>query len=107
VLYADRTDASDDTDPKRSQIEEPAPPPGPEPTPAVSRGTRPAIPPKESILHFQQWELTSLIQWIESDGRLRTDDELIANLIRELGFQKRGTRIEAACRGALRQVRAG
>lgn len=74
---------------------------------AACRGHRPPVLRKETIAHYHHHELRALIQWIQSDGRLRTDDELIAELVRELGFQKRGTRIEAACREALRQVRTG
>ncbi len=35
-------------------------------------------------------EIISLIEWIESHGCLRTDDEMI----KELGFKKRGSGIE-------------
>jgi len=108
VAEADRVDAAADETPLRSSADTAvSPPAAPEPPRAAGRASRPSIPTKESILHYQQWELTSLIGWIESDGRLRTDDELVAELTRELGFHKRGARIEAKCREALRQVRAG
>jgi hypothetical protein len=46
-----------------------------------------------------------LIQWIESDTLLRTEDALLAEAIRQLGFQKRGSRIVAALIEAIRQAR--
>jgi hypothetical protein len=61
---------------------------------------------KDTITQYHHHELRALIQWIQSDGRLRTDDELIAELVRELGFQKRGSRIEAVCREALRLAKS-
>jgi hypothetical protein len=40
-------------------------------------------------------ELAELVKWIGSDGRLRTDDQIIAELVPMLGFARRGARIEA------------
>jgi len=71
-------------------------------------GTIPLAPPgaRSGNSTWRLWAGGSmscaLIQWIQSDSRLRTDDELIAELVRELGFQRRGPRIEAVCREALR-----
>ena len=39
-----------------------------------------------------------MVEWIESDGRLRTHDEIIDELLPELGFQRRGARIEDVLR---------
>jgi hypothetical protein len=47
-----------------------------------------------------------LIQWISSDGQLRTDEEIIAEMVSVLGFIRRGVRIEAAVRKALQSYRA-
>jgi hypothetical protein len=63
-------------------------------------------PAKESISGYPQRELISLIEWINSDGRLRTDEEIIEEMIPELGFSRRGPRIEAAIRSALEAMRA-
>jgi len=37
--------------------------------------------------------LRDLLAWIRSDGRLRTNAELLDEMIRELGFHRRGARI--------------
>jgi Arc/MetJ family transcription regulator len=46
-----------------------------------------------------------LIRWIESDTLLRTEDELLTEAVRELGFKKRGSKIRAALTEAIRQTR--
>jgi hypothetical protein len=71
-----------------------------------ARKPRPAIVPKESIIGYSRRELRSLIEWINSDGRLRTDEEIIEEMIPELGFSRRGPRIEAAIRSVLDVMRA-
>ena len=73
---------------------------------AQARKPRPAIPLKPSIAHYRRRELIELIQWIASDGRLRTDDEIVAEMVSALGFARRGARIEAAIRNAIRFARA-
>jgi hypothetical protein len=74
---------------------------------ALERGHRPMVGRRETITQYHRSELRAMVQWIQSDGRLRTDDELIAELVRELGFQKRGARIEACCREVVAQLRVG
>lgn len=44
-------------------------------------------------------------RWIESDELIRTQDELILETMRELGFQKRGKKIVAAIEAAIFQAR--
>jgi hypothetical protein len=46
------------------------------------------------------------MEWIESDGILRSDDELLVETMRELGYQRRGARIERVLRGALTMYRS-
>lgn len=43
-----------------------------------------------------------LIRWIESDGLLRTDESLIDELVRELGYARRGRRIVERLQSAIR-----
>jgi hypothetical protein len=50
--------------------------------------------------------LRDLITWIESDRILRTEDEVLAEAITALGFQRRGARIEAALRTAIADSRS-
>jgi hypothetical protein len=48
-----------------------------------------------------------LIEWLSSDGQLRTDDEIVTEMISVLGFSRRGVRIEAAIKSALQSYRSG
>ncbi|HKV93642.1 MAG TPA: AAA domain-containing protein [Candidatus Angelobacter sp.] len=65
------------------------------------RKIKPAIPLKPSIAHYSVRELAELINWINSDGQLRTDEEIITEMVSVLGFARRGTRIELALRNAI------
>jgi hypothetical protein len=47
-----------------------------------------------------------VVRWIETDDLVRTEDDLLLDTMAELGFQKRGTKIVAAIRAAIRQARA-
>ena len=49
--------------------------------------------------------MRSLARWILSDTLLRTDDDLMSEMRRELGFKRRGSRIDAALKGAIQAVR--
>ena len=90
---------------------EPVAPPVVEPPPAPSRGPRPNVPRKgtawgyDAITDYRDGELAALARWIDSDGLLRTDDQLMAEMQRELGFQRKGKRIEDALGRAIRQAR--
>lgn len=46
---------------------------------------------RESIWQYELDEIVSLIRWIRSDGRLRTDDEIVDKMVRELGSRAGGT----------------
>jgi hypothetical protein len=106
VAHADQEDArSEDAPPPNGHKGSEGPGAG-SPLPLAGRGPRPLLPQRESITGFHPHELHSLVHWIESDGRLRTDDELITELVKELGFQKRGARIEAVLRDAIEHVRS-
>jgi hypothetical protein len=61
---------------------------------------------RTSIAQYTSRELVQLIRWISSDGQLRTDEEIIAEMVSVLGFSRRGTRIEAAARKALQIYRS-
>jgi hypothetical protein len=52
-------------------------------------------------------QLVELMQWIESDDLLRTEDELIDEAMRELGFQRHGAKIVGTLRAAIRRARGG
>lgn len=82
-----------------------------EPSPASAsaspaRSPRPNVPPhRGSIDRYSPGELVALVSWIRSDTLLRTDEELMAEMRRQLGFQRRGSRIDAALRRAIDQER--
>jgi len=65
--------------------------------PPLSRAARtapaPRLPPYTSIADLNDATLRDLLTWIRSDGRLRTNAELLDEMIRELGFHRRGARI--------------
>jgi very-short-patch-repair endonuclease len=84
-------------------------------TPALAVGGRQAAPRRgpcpilitgEGIDSYSHSELVALIQWIKSDTLLRTEDELLAEAMRQLRFQKRGSRIVAALTAAIHQARS-
>ena len=76
-----------------------APPPARAPRPAVYRG-RP-------ITDYTQAQLQAIVRWIESDTLLRTREELIEEVMRDLGFLRHGKRIDAAIKRAIASERRG
>ena len=77
------------------------------PAPAERRmGSRPNLPMRRPIDEYSPVQLDALIRWLLSDRRLRTDEQLIAEAMQELGFRRRGHRIEQALTYAIRRVRA-
>ena len=65
------------------------------------REPRPVMPERESINQYTRLELLTLLKWIESDGQLRSDDEIIEEMVAALGFRRRGARIDATIRESL------
>jgi very-short-patch-repair endonuclease/DNA polymerase III delta prime subunit len=78
--------------PPRTQIE--APPP-------LRRLPKPRLIPGSPITEYATGDLVSLVRWIRSDGILRTHEELIVEMLNELGFKRRGHRIDEAFRAAI------
>ncbi|HEY0735383.1 MAG TPA: AAA domain-containing protein [Herpetosiphonaceae bacterium] len=74
-------------------------------TPAPSRGPRPNIGSWTTITDYTEEELVALVKWIQSDGRLRTDDEVAEEMVQELGFRRRGPRIMSTIRKAIARAR--
>jgi hypothetical protein len=72
-----------------------------------SRGPRPPLQPGLPITAYRHTDLVDLIRWIESDTLLRTEDEILDEVIRELGFARRGPRIREAVTVALAAARTG
>ena len=72
-----------------------------EPAPSIARDKRPSAIRGQPIQEYSQKNLVDLVRWIESDTLLRTEEQLLVDLMNELGFQRRGTRIEATLREAI------
>ena len=70
------------------------------------RTPRPFIPTYRSITDYNQNQLRTIIRWIESDTLLRSQEQLLVETMRELGFARRGTRIVDALNRAIRAERA-
>jgi very-short-patch-repair endonuclease len=70
-----------------------------------ARGPKPPIPPGLSIDQYSQRDLIAIANWVESDTLLRTEDQVLAEVMRTLGFQRRGSRIVATIQRAIRQAR--
>jgi hypothetical protein len=66
---------------------------------------RPQLPTGVPITAYEPEELVALIRWIESDTLLRTEEEVIDEVMRELGLKRRGPRIREAIVEALREAR--
>ena len=74
----------------------------PQPPAAGQRkGPRPWITPGYPIDTYSDAELLSLAHWIRSDDALRTQDELLQEMMRELGFQRRGKNVVARFAAAI------
>ena len=69
-------------------------------------GPRPWITPGQPIEAYSDAELLKLAQWIRSDDILRTQDELLQEMMRELGFQRRGKNVVARLTAAITQSAA-
>ena len=100
ALAADRSAPSSAPPPQELPEEPPE-----EPPPSPSRDPRPNVPPGRKIDDYSPRQLINIIQWIESDGRLRTEDELLVEAMQELGFKRRGTKIVAALTQAIHRAR--
>ncbi|MGD0067901.1 MAG: hypothetical protein ABSB76_31275 [Streptosporangiaceae bacterium] len=68
--------------------------------PGPRKGPRPWVTPGYPIETYSDGDLVNLARWIRSDDALRTQDELLQEMMQALGFQRRGknvvTRLTAA-----------
>ena len=71
------------------------------PAPGQRIGPRPWITRGQLIEAYSDAELLRLAQWIRSDDILRTQDELLQEMMRELGFQRRGKNVVARLTAAI------
>jgi very-short-patch-repair endonuclease len=88
------------------QRQDAAPDPAPDLIdPARRAGPCPVPTRRGSIGEYSLADLTAVVRWIESDTLLRTEDELLAEAVRALGFGRRGSKITAAITAAIAQAR--
>jgi hypothetical protein len=66
---------------------------------------KPLLPYGLPITNYTHQQLVRLIRWIESDTLLRTEEQLLEQVMNELGFQRRGLRIRQAVAAAVADVR--
>lgn len=66
---------------------------------------RPQIRYGQPITYYSRSDLVSVIRWIESDGLLRTEEDLIRDAMEEFGWRRRGSRIDVGLRGAIAAAR--
>ena len=106
VEISERDEAPTDVESPRDAGSAPAVQSAPQP----KRGPRPPVPRRgmggyNSITDYSHRELVSLVRWIESDTLLRTDEDVMREMINELGFRRSGSRIRAAINSAIRNAR--
>lgn len=59
----------------------------------------------EPITTYSRSQLAAVVRWIESDGLLRTEEDIIRDAMNELGWRRRGSRIETSLRDAIALAR--
>ena len=65
----------------------------------------PVRPDQGPITAYSRAELVSLMRWIESDTLLRTQDEVVDEAVRLLGYRRHGANIVAALHTAVTDSR--
>ena len=109
VAYQSAAAVADDGDRhisrSRSPLDEAPAPPADRGEAVLRRGPCPIQITGEGIDRYSHYQLVDLIQWIKSDTLLRTEDELLSEALRQLGFKKRGSRIVAGLTDAIRDAR--
>jgi very-short-patch-repair endonuclease len=81
------------------------PPIAPTPLPA-RRLPKPRVPSYYSIDLVPRTMIDRVVEWIESDDRLRTEDEVVIETVTALGFERRGKKIVTAIEESIRRLRA-
>jgi len=101
-----------------------APPPAPAPAPAApspvtatlvpesapqppGRGPKPRVPQGQPFEEYTPRHFRQMVEWVRADGKLRTDDEIAAEVREAMGFTRRGARIDAAIQAAIDESARG
>ena len=74
-------------------------PEGPRTSP--QRDPWPQIPRGRSVGKYSRKQIRQVVRWVCSDGRLYTEEELLIEVMKALGFKRRGYKIVAAVAGAI------
>jgi len=69
------------------------------------RESQPRVPVRETIDQYSAQELRQIAKWIQSDGLLRTDEELIREIFEVLPFSRLGGRIHERLQNVAQSVR--
>jgi hypothetical protein len=54
------------------------------------------VPKGRDIEGYSRKQLQQMVEWVRSDGRLRTNEEIVDEVAHELGFQRIGRKIHDA-----------
>jgi very-short-patch-repair endonuclease len=74
------------------------------PVQPARRGLRPGVPSgRGQIAAYSDHELRQMVHWVKSSGLL-TDEQIVREVARELGFERIGSRIDEAIRRAIRMA---
>ena len=60
----------------------------------------------QSIDDLSDRKLQETVRWIQSDGRLRTDDQIMESACEQLGFTRKGSRIVARLQMAIDEIKS-
>lgn len=66
----------------------------------------PLFTPGTPIARYRPIELVRIVRWVMSDDIIRTDEELLEEAVKEMGFAKRGSRIRLALIEAIVSAKA-
>ncbi|HEV3089938.1 MAG TPA: AAA domain-containing protein, partial [Candidatus Cybelea sp.] len=66
---------------------------------------RPRIQRGCPIGDYSDWQLVEIINWVNSDDVLRTEEEIIEEAARQMGYERKGRRIVEALENAVRHSR--
>jgi very-short-patch-repair endonuclease len=102
--HADVVDAEADT--SRPPPVSPKPTASSEPPLQPKRGPSPVVPRRSTIDEFSRSELLRVAEWAMSDGLLRTDHELMRDMLEALGFERLGSKMRVRLEEAIRDARS-
>jgi very-short-patch-repair endonuclease len=105
VRHADLVDADRERPTETRSVQVPERASHPSSTP--SRLHKPVVPIRQSIDQYSDRELRQLVEWVTSDGILRTEEELIREAFAALPFDRLGPRIRSRLEGVVQEVRRG